>query len=377
MRRPYTSRPTIARCALPGAVLVLAIAACGSAAAMDPEGNAACRNDLDALPEFLLENDSGARDHVARKGQAVFDAALVRARRDAAAANSDADCRDVLRSYLRTYRAGHLGLSNLAEAPATATPATGADANAPSFEVLSPTTALLVLPSFDPRHEEAMAGLLKRQAKAIDARPNLIIDVRRNGGGSDATFASVLPLIEANLRSDVGAEFLATPANIESSQQSCEVFAPTSQSCLAFMRSVIEAMQAATPGTFVLPIGQDRIETIRPASVRRHPRRVAVMIDHACGSSCEEFVLAVRQSFKVKLFGRPTYGSLDYSNLRPHTLPSGRRRLIYATSRSLRLPAYTVDVTGIAPDQVLPAPTDEQAARAEIVYVREVLESAR
>lgn len=101
------------------------------------------------------------------------------------------------------------------------------------------------------------------------------------------------------------------------------------------------------------------------------------MIDHGCGSSCEEFVLAVRQSFKVKLFGQSTYGSLDYSNLRPHALPSGRRRLMYATSRSLRLPTQPVDVSGIAPDQWLPAPVDEPSARAEIGSVCDVMESAR
>ena len=202
MHRSSASRATIACCTYVGVVLLLA-AVCASAAAMEPEGDAACRGDLDALPAFLLENDSGARDHVARQGQAVFDAALVRARRDASDARSDADCRDILRSYLRIYRAGRLGITDLASA---ATPAAGPDTNAPSFEVLSPTTALLVLPSFDSRQEAAVAALLKRRAKAIDARSNLIIDVRRNGGGDDSTYAPVLPLIEANLRRDAGAE---------------------------------------------------------------------------------------------------------------------------------------------------------------------------
>jgi hypothetical protein len=107
--------------------------------------------------------------------------------------------------------------------------------------------------------------------------------------------------------------------------------------------------------------------------VLEKPRRIAVLIDHSCGSSCEEFVLLARQSFKVKTFGRPTYGALDYSNLRPHDLPSGKRRLFYATSRSLRLPLFAVDPAGIAPDQFLPPPTNEAEFDAEIETVRRIL----
>jgi hypothetical protein len=40
----------------------------------------ACRADLDALPSFLVDNDTGAPEHIARKGHAVFDAALEQAR---------------------------------------------------------------------------------------------------------------------------------------------------------------------------------------------------------------------------------------------------------------------------------------------------------
>jgi hypothetical protein len=46
----------------------------------------------------------------------------------------------------------------------------------------------------------------------------------------------------------------------------------------------------------------------------QRPIQVAVLVGHQCGSSCEEFLLAVRQSFHVKLLGRPSHGSLDYSN---------------------------------------------------------------
>ena len=143
---------------------------------------------------------------------------------------------------------------------------------------------------------------------------------------------------------------------------------------MRFMAPVIEARKAAPSGTYVLPAGAPRIEVEAPRRVLASPQRIAVMIDRTCGSSCEEFVLLARQSFKVKKFGRPTAGALDYSNLRPHDLPSGRRRLFYATSRSLRLPSNPIDGFGIGPDQLLPAPENDAAFAAEVDTVRCVLE---
>ena len=106
----------------------------------------------------------------------------------------------------------------------------------------------------------------------------------------------------------------------------------------------------------------------------RRPTRVAVLVGHQCGSSCEEFLLAVRQSFQVKLLGRPSHGSLDYSNLRPHRLPSGERLLLYATSRSNRLPDLPIDVAGVQPDIYLPEPADEVARTREVLRVQRWLE---
>ena len=102
-----------------------------------------------------------------------------------------------------------------------------------------------------------------------------------------------------------------------------------------------------------------------------------MLTDGGCGSSCEEFLLAMRQSFKVKLFGQSSMGSIDFSNLRPWVLPSGKRRLMYATSRSLRLPEFPVDLAGIPPDQVLPAPADAAAREREVLEVQRVLESGQ
>jgi len=335
----------------------------------------ACVADLDALPDFLVANDAGGRDIVARRG-AALDEALARARARAREAIDDDACVDALRGYLRAWRHGHLSIVARAvagNAAAASAPPTG-DPRAPRFRVLSARTSLLTLPSFGDHYARPIAQLVAAHRRAIVSRPYLIVDVRRNGGGSDRSYGPLLPLVAANVTRTPNAEFLATPANIAASEAVCKLPEVLAADCLRFMSPVIEAMKAAPTGTFVLPTGERPVDIDLPRHVLAKPRWVAVLIDGRCGSSCEEFVLAVRQSFKVKTFGRPTAGSLDYSNLRPHDLPSGKRRLFYATSRSLRLPANPIDAAGIAPDQLLPTPENEAAFDAEVETVRGVLE---
>ena len=338
-----------------------------------------CRADLDALPSFLAVNDAGAADRLKALGQAAFDAALGEARDRVQRVSRDEECVMVLRDYLQIYRRGHLAVAPLRSAAAgTGMPSPGAsDPKAPSFRALANDTAVITLPTFDDRYASLIEQLVKEHIQELTSMPYLVIDVRRNNGGSDSSYAALLPLLAANVTRSMGTEFLSTPANIASSEAVCRLPEFASENCVAFMKPVIEAMKAAPAGTYALPQNESRGEPKSPGRVLANPRRIAVMIDRQCGSSCEEFVLLARQSFKVKTFGRPTYGALDYSNLRPHDLPSGKRRLFYATSRSTRLPWFRVDAAGIAPDVFFPPPRDDVGFDAEIDAARDVLESGQ
>ncbi len=328
-----------------------------------------CLTDLNFLPTFLAKNDPGATPAIQQKGQALFDRALADARAKAATVTDDKGCRQVLLDYLHTYRAGHfsigpvpLGKNDAENAP-----------KAPSFRTLSETTALIVVPSFSDDQHDLLQALLDKNAAVLASHPNLLIDIRNNDGGSDFVYAPLIALIESNMTRDIGVEFLATPENVKSAEATCAIYAPTSEHCKKAMAEIANAMRKAPAGSYVR-LSDKAITIDAPKKVTAMPKHVGLLIDKPCGSSCEEFVLQARQSFKVKLFGRATYGCLDYSNVRPMLLPSGQHYLFYATSRSLRLPYLPVDIAGIAPDQYLPktsAPDDD------IVAAQAVLESIK
>ena len=349
-----------------------------------------CVQDLRAIAPFLLENDTGARQHLAQKGQAYFDQALATASEAASAAPDAAACDAVLESYVGMWRKGHLhvkpgsaaDIARPSPAPAPApTPGQNTAAGqappskAPTLKLLSSQTVLLSLPSFRGSYGAAMQALLDTHREALAARPNWILDVRRNGGGSDSTYAPLLRWISSGEMLQLGAEWLSTPANIAGQESVCALVAPGDAACAAFAGQAVTQMRSVQPGQFAPQQPGGTISYIGLADqTPQLPARVAILVDRDCASSCEEFLLAARQSFHVKLIGRNSYGALDYSNLRLHALPSGVRHLQYATSRSARLPHLQVDLGGIMPDIYLPPPKDEAGRDDEIVRVQRWLE---
>lgn len=342
-----------------------------------------CSRDLAVLPDFLLTNDTGAADNRRHRGESVIASALERATQEAASVKSSAECQQVLRRYLAAWREGHLYLQSLVQ-PTTVEPGVGS-ATQPSgkpkevqAEVrwLSRKTVLLTFRTFDPSAASEIRDLLKSHRTRLEQIPHWIIDVRRNNGGSDSTYWPIVQAVIGNPILSIGVEFLSTPANIEANSRVCEEHAPDEVGCRQFVEALVQAKRAVSPGTYVRPPGTSssvmRWDPDQPKRAR--PQRVAVLTDTDCASSCEQFLLAMRQGWNVKLMGRRTHGALDYSNLRPFRLPSGERVLWYATSRSARLPHLPVDATGVLPDVLLLPPANEAERAKEVDFVKGFLE---
>jgi hypothetical protein len=358
----------------------------GAAAADTPYTPAQCVADLDDLSAFIEANDAGAADALADHGPAIR-LAFDKARQDAAVAEDMKTCGRLMHAYARTWRPGHISVSptpgnetreagqgdqQAAQQAAQPQPKPAADPMAPRLRVLGRNTLLFVIPTFDDRYAPVMAKLVADHRAELVSHKNWIVDVRNNGGGSDSTYAPLMGwLLDGDLRG-YRTEYFVTPANIKAQEEIC---ARTSDpaGCGREIDPVVAKMRMAAPGSFVLA-GTNRIEYEKVKLEAKRPARVAVLTDHGCGSSCEQFVLEARTSYRVKIVGRPTYGSLDVSNLRPHLLPSGRAQLNYATTRTTRLPDMRIDTIGVAPDILLPKPVDEAGRDAELRNVQRWIE---
>jgi len=216
---------------------------------------------------------------------------------------------------------------------------------------------------------------MTQRRQELITHSNWIIDVRGNDGGDDGTYQALLPWLLADEREDIGAEWLATPANIEAERQFCALYAPGDKDCEEMSAEAVSRMKSVAAGSYVQQESGPVIDYLHAEKLAfRRPTRVVVLVDRRCASSCEEFLLTVRQSFTVKLVGQPSRGSLDYSNLRPYVLPSGERVLRYAISRSERLPDLPVDLAGVEPDVYLPGPANTEVRANAETRANEVLQ---
>jgi hypothetical protein len=326
-----------------------------------------CREDLQASFGLVEQNYAGYADKVARLGADT----IARAREDALhelGAAREERCLEILNAWLDVFQDGHVYARapvSRSELPDVAA-GKAAARQAPQFELLSDRAAWLRVSSFERGYRAEIEALIAEHRPEIQARSELIIDVRGNGGGVDASYEPLAALVYTQPVPSPGVDVLATPANIAAWER---ILSDLDGDDRAEIEELVARMRAR-PGHWVELVGDT---TIRHSDVLAAPARVAVITDARCASSCEQFVLEARESAKVRLFGAPTAGVLDYSNVVTHPLPSGRL-LGLATTRSRRLPEQPIDGTGILPDVVLdPTSLDGETREAALGGVLEEL----
>lgn len=235
---------------------------------------------------------------------------------------------------------------------------------------LSEKTLWLRIPDFEDSRAQPLIDALAANKAALAATPNLIIDLRENGGGSDHVYAPLTPLLYTRPVYTIGVEMRASEDNIALRKVIADELRTDAPDVATYLDAQ-NARMAENLGAFVLGgekvFSVERLDTVLP-----FPKRVAVLIDGA-GSTGEQFLLEARQSRKVTLFGKEnSAGVLDFANTVGMPTPSGRFRVYWATSRSMRVPGDPVDPDGIAPDIRIPADETDPVAYAQRWLERQV-----
>lgn len=214
---------------------------------------------------------------------------------------------------------------------------------------LSAETLYLKIGSFNQRNAKAIDSIIQSNQKLLEQSPNLILDLRNNGGGSDFTYQPLLPYIYTHPIRSEGTEVLASAGNIKGWAALLamkDLPAEQKQS----INELIEKMKA-NPGQFII---QSETRFITLDSVKNYPKKIAILMDGNCGSTTEEFLLTAKQSSKVILMGQHSAGVLDYANVRGGDFEGIPYTLYWATTRSGRIPlGKGIDNIGIKPDQLL------------------------
>lgn len=242
---------------------------------------------------------------------------------------------------------------------------------------LSDSTYYIRIPNF---YSNTANELVAKHFNEITNRPNLIIDIRNNGGGQDDYYQNLAKLIYTKPYISKGVEWYASQGNIdlfEDAIKNGEIIG--GEDGLKWTNALVDAMKHNIGGYVTHPFYQSKSDTIKRDTIYPTPRNIGIIINDGNASSAEQFLLTAKQSNKVILFGNcNTAGILDYSNITPHVLPSENYQLLCPMTRSKRLPNNPIDNIGIAPDVIIPLPVTEQLydrLDSWVYFVKQYLEA--
>ncbi|MBV8389881.1 MAG: hypothetical protein JO080_08785 [Mucilaginibacter sp.] len=223
-----------------------------------------------------------------------------------------------------------------------------------SSKKLDDKTLYIKVSSFSLSYTKKIDSLFKANEDALKTMPNLILDLRDNGGGGDMAYQPILPYIYTNPVKNIGVDLYATEANIAGWKKNAANPDLTEDEKKWFDRAI--ARMEAHKGQW-FSWSDDEINS--DYKKLPSPLKVVVLIDGGCASSTEQFLLEARQSAKVILMGENTSGTLDYSNWVESPLVSFPYALRYSTTRSRRIDiGQGIDNVGIKPNRYLNAKED-------------------
>ncbi|HYE54584.1 MAG TPA: S41 family peptidase, partial [Chitinophagaceae bacterium] len=211
------------------------------------------------------------------------------------------------------------------------------------------------LRSFSASYSTMLDSAYNAVMPEIRKRRNLIIDVRNNGGGSDRNYKALMPLIATGDVTHDVVDLFATPDNIRAYEAMRDLYKskPEIYGKEGYMswQPHLEKMQKQQPYTFV-PMMSDKPAITRYRPARGNPRKIAIIYNRNCASSCESLLFEASYSNKVITVGENSGGYTGYGNVMNTTTPCGRT-LSWTTTRYRRQRQY--DFTGIPPQYRVPA----------------------
>ncbi len=222
-------------------------------------------------------------------------------------------------------------------------------AQKPYMELLNNNTLYFRIPSFQDSEKKAIDSVINANRQKILSTKNLIIDIRNGTGGSDASYKEILPFIYTNPVRTVGVEYLSTKLN---NQRMLDFINKPEygfdEEGKQWAKTAYEKLDKAL-GKFV-NINESNVTIDKYDTIYPYPQNVGIIINQGNGSTDEQFLLAAKQSKKVKLFGTTTRGVLDVSNMYFVNAPCNEFELGYSLTRSMRIPEFTIDDKGLQPD---------------------------
>jgi hypothetical protein len=227
------------------------------------------------------------------------------------------------------------------------------------FKVLNDSTTYLHIKTFNGSLQSKFDSAYKKILPIIASKPNLLIDVRDNGGGSD------------NCWKKLAKYFYTKPFDYDTTDVFCtaevikryeEYLARVQKDRkaygwrkAAFLKKRIRAMKKAPAGTFISAVDASvpaigklfiNMKTYKQSKVYKLPKKVIIMYNKNSASAAEGLIINGLQSSKVLTFGENSGGYIAFGNVMTVDTPS---KFVLQTATQRTLQRFKYEKVGIAP----------------------------
>ena len=217
-----------------------------------------------------------------------------------------------------------------------------------TFKEIDEETNYMYIPTFSGNWFAKISEFYEQHDAKIQAKPYLIIDVRNNGGGSDACASPLLKYIYTKPFQTDKVDVYATKQNtrkfLEWYNDMKNDTANFSKEFLKGVKEEIETMKSVPNKTFI-PRGTG--ETVTLDTVLENPKKVVIMINKYCASSCESLLFWAMESDKAIIVGENSGGYVGYGEISGVNTPNFNFELGCTMTRYSHQRKYEAD--GIPP----------------------------
>ena len=218
-----------------------------------------------------------------------------------------------------------------------------------TFEAIDEEINYMYIPTFSGNWFAKITEFYQQHDAKIKSKPYLIIDVRDNGGGSDACVNPLLEYIYTKPFQSDNVDVYATKENIRKFSEWYEGMKKDtvnfSKEFLTYFGEEIEQMKAVPNQTFI-PRSQG--ETVTMDQVLDNPKKVVIITNKYCASSCETLLFWALESDKTVIVGENSGGYVGYGEIAGASTPNFNFELGCTMTRYTNQRKYEVD--GIPPE---------------------------
>lgn len=213
-------------------------------------------------------------------------------------------------------------------------------------------TNYMYIPTFSGDWYAKILEFYKKYDSIIQSKPYLIIDVRNNGGGSDACVYPLLTYIYTKPFYGDNVDVYSTKENI---RKSIEWYEQNKKDTINFdkfffkeITDEIESMKSVPNKTFIT---RSKGEQIKLDTIVKNPSKIAIITNKHCASSCETLLFWAKESDKTIIVGENSGGYVGYGEISEVKTPNFNFELGCTMTRYNKQREF--EVIGISPKYYL------------------------